>query len=278
LWDNIATILTRALDFNPMPTFAANLSMNFNEVPFLDRFELAAQCGFRCVEFLFPYEFPAQEIKARLDRFGLKQVLFNLPPGDWQKGERGLAILPGREQDFADAVDKAAEYATALGCPQVHVMAGLLPAGANPKMHEEIYVANLRVAVQTLKARGVRALIEPLNTYDNPGYFLTSQAQARVIIDKVGSDNLFLQQDLYHCQIMEGNLAVKIKEYRDIARHYQIAGVPGRHEPDRGEVNWPYLFDLLDQLGYQGAIGCEYKPKGETRAGLGWAAQYGIHG
>jgi len=259
-----------------MPKFAANLSMMFTELAFLDRFEAAAKAGFTGVEFLFPYDFPAAEIAERLERFKLTQALFNLPPGDWAKGERGLASLPGREGEFARAVDTALGYAKALKCKQVHVMAGLLPAGASREKHEAVYVANLKHAAAKLKAGGVRALIEPVNYYDIPGFFLNTQAQARAVIDQVGSDNLFLQQDLYHCQIMEGNLAVKIKDYRDIARHYQVAGVPGRHEPDVGEINYPYLFDRIDELDYPGWIGCEYRPKGETRAGLGWAARYGI--
>ena len=259
-----------------MPNFAANLSMMFTELPFLERFEAAAQVGFKAVEFLFPYDFPAAAIATRLERFDLRQVLFNLPPGDWTKGERGLAILPGREEVFATGIERAIEYAKTLKCEQVHVMAGILPTGATRATHEPVYVANLKHAAQTLQEHGIRALIEPINYYDIPGYFLNTQVQARAIIDKVASDNLFLQQDLYHCQIMEGNLAVKIKQYRDIACHYQIAGVPGRYEPSVGEIQYSYLFDLIDEIGYQGWIGCEYKPRGETRAGLVWAVRYGI--
>lgn len=257
-----------------MPKFAANLSMMFNEVPLLDRFEQAAACGFKAVEFLFPYDFPAAEIASRLKRYGLQQALFNSPPGDWSKGERGIACLRGREEEFARYVDRMIEYAQALNCPQVHVMAGLVVDGAKRADCEAVFVQNLRYAAPKLAAAGVRALIEPINTFDIPGYFLNTQGQARAIIDRVAHPNLLLQQDLYHCQIMEGNLAVKIRDYRDIARHYQVAGVPGRHEPDVGEVNYPYLFDLLDELGYDGYIGCEYRPKGETKAGLGWAARY----
>lgn len=260
-----------------MPNFAANLSMMFTEVAFLDRFKAAADAGFRAVEFLFPYEYAASEIAARLKQNGLTQALFNLAPGDWEKGERGMGILPGREDNFAASIEKAIEYAKALNCAQVHVMAGIAPNGIARKKLNDTFVANLCVATARLKKENIRALIEPINYYDIPGYFLNTQAQARDIIDKVGSDNLFLQQDLYHCQIMEGNLAQKIKEYRDIVCHYQIAGTPGRHEPDVGEVNYPFLFDLIDELGYDGFIGCEYRPKGETRAGLGWVAKYGIN-
>ncbi|MEO6022878.1 MAG: 2-oxo-tetronate isomerase [Burkholderiales bacterium] len=259
-----------------MLKFAANLSMMFNEVPFLERFGAAAQAGFRAVEFLFPYEFTADDIAERLQKHGLTQALFNVPPGDWAKGERGLTLLPGRESEFATGVEQAIEYAKVLKCDQIHIMAGIAPAGVQRNVMMEVYVTNLSFAAHRLAAENIRALIEPINYYDVPGYFLNTQAEARAVIDKVGSDNLFLQQDLYHCQIMEGNLAKLITEYRDIARHYQIAGVPGRHEPDLGEINHPYLFDLIDQLGYTGYIGCEYRPRGDTREGLGWAAKYGI--
>jgi hydroxypyruvate isomerase len=259
-----------------MPKFAANLSMMFTEVPFLDRFKAAADAGFRAVEFLFPYQQMPEEIATRLKENNLTQALFNLAPGDWEKGERGQGILPGREQAFADSLELAITYAKALNCRQVHCMAGIAPQGMARETLNEIFVSNLRVAAARLKKENIRALIEPINYYDIPGYFLNTQAQARDIIDRVGSDNLFLQQDLYHCQIMEGNLAQKIKEYRDIVCHYQIAGTPGRHEPDVGEINYPFLFDLIDGLGYDGHIGCEYRPKGETREGLGWAAKYGI--
>jgi hydroxypyruvate isomerase len=259
-----------------MPKFAANLSMMFTEVPFLDRFKAAADAGFRAVEFLFPYQQTPEEIARRLNENDLTQALFNLAPGDWEKGERGQGILPGREQAFADSLELAITYAKALNCKQVHCMAGIAPQGVARETLNEIFVSNLRVAAARLKKENVRALIEPINYYDIPGYFLNTQAQAREIIDKVGSDNLFLQQDLYHCQIMEGNLAQKIKEYRDIVCHYQIAGTPGRHEPDVGEISYPFLFDLIDEFGYDGYIGCEYRPKGETRAGLGWVSAYGI--
>ena len=259
-----------------MPNFAANLSMMFTEVPFLDRFKAAADAGFRAVEFLFPYQHTPDEIATRLRENNLTQALFNLPPGEWEHGERGQGILPGREQAFADSLELAITYAKALNCKQIHCMAGIAPQGVARETLNEIFVSNLRVAAAWLKKENIRALIEPINYYDIPGYFLNTQAQARDLIDKVGSDNLFLQQDLYHCQIMEGNLAKLIKDYRDIAVHYQIAGTPGRHEPDVGEVNYPFLLDLIDELGYKGYIGCEYRPKGETRAGLGWATKYGI--
>jgi 2-dehydrotetronate isomerase len=261
-----------------MPNFAANLSMLFQELPFLERFEAAAKAGFKAVEFLFPYEFPAADIRQRLDRFALRQVLFNLPPGDWAKGERGLAIFPARADEFAAGLDKALDYAAALGCPQLHLMAGVVPADL---LHEEAvrtYVSNLRIAAAKAKTRAVRLLIEPLNSRDMPGYLLTTAEQARQIIEKVGSDNLFLQMDLYHAQIMGGDLAERTRSHWPLIRHIQIAGVPGRHEPDVGEINYPYLFDLIDGLGYEGWIGCEYRPRGKTLDGLGWARRYAIGG
>ena len=259
-----------------MPNFAANLSMMFTEVPFLDRFKGAADAGFRTVEFLFPYQHAPNEIATRLQENNLTQALFNLAPGDWEKGERGQGILPGRERAFADSLELAISYAKALKCEQVHCMAGIAPQAVTRETLNEVFISNLRHAAARLAKENIRALIEPINYYDIPGYFLNTQAQARDIIERVGSDNLFLQQDLYHCQIMEGNLAQKIRDYQDIVCHYQIAGTPGRHEPDVGEINYPFLFDLIDELGYDGYIGCEYRPKGETRAGLGWASEYGV--
>lgn len=259
-----------------MPKFAANLSFMFQEVGFLDRFEAAARAGFRGVEYLFPYDFPADDLARRLEALGLEQVLFNLPPGEWAAGERGMAAVPGREAAFEASVEQAARYARALGCPQVHAMAGIPPASAPRESCEAAYVQNLRFAAEKLKTQGVRLLIEPINTRDIPGYFLNTQAQARQIIEQAGSDNLFIQMDLYHCQIVEGDLATKIRANFGVISHFQIAGVPGRHEPDIGEVNYPYLFDLMDELGYRGWIGCEYRPRGETLAGLGWARGYGI--
>ncbi len=259
-----------------MPNFAANLSMMFQELPFLDRFEAAAEAGFKAVEFLFPYEYPAEDIRRRLDRFGLRQVLFNLSPGDWSKGDRGLAALPGREGDFCAAAAQALNYARALGCAQVHAMAGILPPDADRRACEATYVANLGAAAIAFRQDGIRLLIEPLNSRDMPGYFLTTAEQARTIIERVGGDNLFLQMDLYHAQIMGGDLAERTRGHWKLIRHFQIAGVPGRHEPDIGEINYPYLFDLIDSLGYDGWIGCEYRPRGKTLEGLGWARRYGI--
>jgi hydroxypyruvate isomerase len=259
-----------------MPRLAANLGFLFQEFGFLDRFEAAARAGFRGVEHGSPYEAPPEVIAARLQACGLEQVLCNLPPGDRTRGERGVAALPGREEVFAACVERALTYAQALSCPCLHAMAGTPPAGVSRQDCEAVYVRNLRWAAETLKSHGIRLLIEPLNTRDNPGYFLTTTAQARQIIEQVGSDNLFLQMDLYHCQVMRGDLAEEIKTHVALIGHVQIAGNPGRHEPDVGEINYPYLFDLIDDLGYTGWVGCEYRPGGDTVAGLGWARAYGL--
>ena len=260
-----------------MPRFAANLSMMYGEHAFLDRFAAAAQDGFRAVEYLFPYAVPAAELKSRLDANGLAQVLFNAPPGNWDGGERGLACLPGREDEFRRGfTEQALPYAAALGCPRVHVMAGLMPAGMERAALRGRYVANLAWAAQQAAAHGVDVLIEPINTRDMPGYFLNRQDHAHEIVQEVGAANLKVQFDLYHCQIVEGDLAAKIRLYLPTGRvgHFQIAGVPQRHEPDLGEVSYPFLFSLLDELGYAGHIGCEYRPRAGTREGLGWIRPY----
>ncbi len=257
-----------------MPKFAANLSMLFPEMPFLDRFEAAAKAGFTAVEFLFPYEHDPAALRALLEKFTLKQALFNLPPGDSDKGGRGLAIFPDREDEFAAGLDRALDYAQTLRCRQLHVMAGVVPSSLTHAEAARTYVGNLRMAAAKAKALGVRLLIEPLNSRDMPGYFLSSAEQARLIIDEVGSDNLFLQMDLYHAQIMGGDLAERLRAHWPLIGHIQIAGVPGRHEPDVGEINYPYLFELIDELGYKGWIGCEYRPRGATLDGLGWFQPY----
>lgn len=253
-----------------MPKFAANLSMMFQEVPFLDRFAAARAAGFAGVEFLFPYDHAKEEITVRLETAALKQALFNTVPGDWAKGERGLACLPGREAEFLAGVDKALDYAAALGCPTIHCMAGLRPKDVEESRLEATYVANLKEAAARAARRSVTVVIEPINTRDIPGFYLNYQKQGRAVIEKVGADNLKLQLDLYHCQIMEGDLAIHIRDFADITGHVQIAGVPDRHEPDVGEVSYPYLFEALDRTGYQGWIGCEYRPRGRTEDGLGW--------
>jgi len=255
-----------------MPRFAANLSMMFTEVPFLDRFEAAAQAGFKGVEFLFPYEHPADEIAARLEANGLTQVLFNLPPGDWTRGERGLAALAGREVDFEAALRQALSYAEALKCPRVHAMAGLVHHGTS----RATYIANLRKAARMAKKLGVEVIIEPINTRDIPGYFLNHTSEARAIIYEVGEPNLGLQFDIYHRQIVDGDVATAIREYANLTRHYQIANPPDRGEPDEGELNYAWLFKLIDEIGFDGWIGCEYRPRGGTIEGLKWVEHCGV--
>jgi hydroxypyruvate isomerase len=256
-----------------MPRFAANLSFLYTEVPFLDRFAAAARDGFRAVEFAFGYDFVAKEIAARLRTHGLEQVLINAPPGDLAAGDRGLAALPGREHEFAASVVTALAYAQTLACPRVHIMAGVLPEGANDGQrarHRSTFVRNLRFAAREAQEQGVTLTIEPINPRDFPGYFLTTQADAHAIRDETGVPNLKVQMDLYHAQIVEGDLSARLRHWLPQIGHIQIAGVPGRHEPDEGEVNYRYLFALLDELGYAGWVGCEYRPRAGTSAGLGW--------
>lgn len=253
-----------------MPRFAANLTMMFNEVPFPQRFEAAARAGFEAVEFLFPYEHAPQEIAQWLDQNRLVNALFNMPPGDWAAGERGLASLPGREQEFRDGVARALDYAQAMGTKRLHAMAGLLPAGAARAPHLETYITNLRYAAREVAKHGITLLIEPINPRDMPGYFLNSQAEAHAICAAVGEANLKVQMDFYHAQIVDGDLAATFRQHTAGIGHVQIASVPSRNEPDDGEVNYPYLFRMLDELGYDGWVGCEYRPRGRTEDGLGW--------
>jgi hydroxypyruvate isomerase len=253
-----------------MPKFAANLSMLFTEVPFLDRFEAAAEAGFEGVEYLFPYEFEVDALASRLRRFGLTQVLHNLPAGDWAKGERGIACLPGREEEFRDGVEQAIRYASALGCRQVNCLAGIAPKGTDRRLLHSTLVENLRFAAVRLSEAGIRLLIEPINTIDIPGFFLRTTRQARTIITEGDIDNLQIQYDVYHMQIMEGDLARTIKANLDLIGHVQIADNPGRNEPGTGEINYAYLFDHLDRIGYGGWVGCEYKPRSATADGLAW--------
>jgi hydroxypyruvate isomerase len=254
-----------------MPRFAANLTMLFNEVDFLDRFAAARAAGFDGVEYLFPYAWRKEELAARLRDNGLAQVLHNLPAGDWAAGERGIGCIPGREREFRDSVDRAIDYATALGCSQVNCLAGIAPRDADPAQVRDTFVANLGFAAPRLKAAGIALLIEPCNNKrDIPGFYLNRSAQALDIMDAVGSDNLFLQYDIYHMQIMEGDLAPTLERILPRIRHMQLADNPGRHEPGTGEINYPFLFDFIDRVGYGGWIGCEYKPAGDTREGLGW--------
>lgn len=256
-----------------MPQFAANLTMLFNEVPFLERFEKANKAGFKAVEFLFPYPFAATEIKQKLDQYQLKLVLHNLPAGDWDAGERGIACLPDRQAEFREGVTKAIAYAKALGVDQVNCLAGKAPAGADLKILHSTFVENLRYAAQELKKANIRLLIEPINTFDIPGFFLNTTKQATNILEEVASDNLFVQYDIYHAQRMEGELANTIEKNLAKIGHIQLADNPGRNEPGTGEINYAYLFKFLDRIGYQGWIGCEYKPATTTEAGLGWIKQ-----
>jgi hydroxypyruvate isomerase len=255
-----------------MPRFAANLSMLFTEVPFLDRFEAAAKAGFKGVEFLFPYAFDVDEIRARLDRLGLEVVLFNLPPGHWDEGERGITALKGREDEFAAGVDLALRYAEVLGCPRLHAMAGLDPQVTD----RDVYLKNLTLAADWARGEGVDILIEPINTFDMPGYFLTTTEAARDVIEKVGAANLGLQFDLYHRHRMQGGVIEAISEFAPIARHYQCANPPDRSEPGVDVLNYRRIFEAIDQTGFTGWIGCEYKPKGSTLEGLEWPEQCGV--
>ncbi|MFQ3789118.1 2-oxo-tetronate isomerase [Halomonas sp. A29] len=262
-----------------MIQLAANLSMLFTEHDFIDRIPAAAEAGFRGVEYLFPYDHDPQVLANALREAGVEQVLFNMPPGDWEAGERGLASLPGREAEFRDSVIEALRYAEALGCPCVHAMAGLLPVGADADTlaaHRATYVANLRFAAAEAAKVGRQVLIEPINTRDMPGFFLSRQGQAMAVLDEVGAGNLKLQFDLYHCQVMEGDLIRHLERQFTAIAHIQIAGVPERHEPNVGEVHYPALFERLGRLGYRGWIGCEYRPAAGTREGLGWGSGYGL--
>lgn len=257
-----------------MPKFAANLTMLFNEVEFMDRFDAAAKAGFRGVEYLFPYAYDKHQLADKLQSLGLTQVLHNLPAGDWAAGDRGNACQPSRIGEFQDGVGRAIEYATALGCRQVNCLAGIAPPEAKPDQLRKTFVENLKFAAGKLKAAGIKLLIEPINTYDIPGFYLTRSAQALEIMDEVGSDNLFLQYDVYHMQRMEGELAANLRKHLARIRHIQIADNPGRNEPGTGEINYPFLFGAIDRLGFQGWIGCEYRPRAGTEEGLGWFKPY----
>ena len=255
-----------------MPRFAANLSFLFTELPFLDRFEAAAKAGFKAVEFLNPFDAPKAEIAARLQKHNLTQALFNMAHGDFSKGERGMSAIPGREAEFEKAVAGALDYARTLGCQRLFAMAGLRHHGAERKT----YVANLKTAARMCAADGIDVIIEPINTRDIPGYFLNLTEDARSIIHEVGAPNVGLQFDLYHRQVMQGDVVMAIREFGHLARHYQIASPPDRGEPDEGELNYRYLFQEIDRSGYTGWIGCEYKPRNGTLAGLGWAERCGV--
>ncbi len=253
-----------------MPRFCANLTMMFNEAPFMERFGAAARNGFTAVEYLFPYPFAKEELAAALREHKLKQVLHNLPAGNWAGGERGIACLPDRREEFREGVAQAIAYAGALDCNLVNCLAGIPPATVDAAEARATFVANIRYAAAELKKAGIRLVIEAINIRDIPGFFLTDTRQAAEIISETGSDNIGLQYDIYHMQIMEGDLARTIEAYLPQIWHVQLADNPGRNEPGTGEINYPFLYQWLDRLGYAGWIGCEYKPKGDTEAGLGW--------
>lgn len=257
-----------------MLKFAANLTMMFNEVPFLERFDAAAKAGFKGVEYLFPYDFEPAVLKAALDKNQLTQVLFNMPPGDWAQGDRGLACLYDRVAAFQEGVHESIRYANVLQCKQIHAMAGLVPPDKNVLECEQTYIKNIQYAADHCAAHDLRVLIEPINTRDMPCYFLTTQKQAEALLVKINRPNVFIQLDLYHCQIMEGDLMKTIERLSDKFCHIQIASVPERHEPDQGEVNYAWIFKKLAECQYQGWIGCEYRPEGNTQAGLTWFNPY----
>jgi len=259
-----------------MPRLAANLSMMFNELPFLDRFAAARKAGFEGVEFLFPYEFPADELRRRLSGEGLTQALFNMPPGDWARGERGMASLPGRQAEFREGVKRALDYAATLDCRLVHCMAGIVPAGVSQITAAALYASNLAWAAEQAAAVGVRIAIEPINHRDMPGYFLNTQAQGAAIVDAIGVDRVGLQFDVYHVQVTEVDITKRMETFMPVIAHMQIADVPARNEPGTGEIGWQYVFRRMHELGYQGWVGCEYRPAGDTVAGLGWRAQFGL--
>ncbi len=255
-----------------MPRFAANLTWLFTEYDFLDRFEAAAECGFDAVEVLFPYDYPAERIAERLERNKLRMVLINTPPGNSAAGERGLAALPGREHDFRDAIQRTAEYAQTTGARRVHVMAGLAECG--DERAARTYRDNIAFAADYFAPRGIDVMIEPINGRDVPGYFLDDFAYATRLIEDLARPNLKLQFDIYHRQILHGDVTAALRQFLPLTGHIQIAGVPGRNEPDAGELNFPFLFEELDRLGYAGFVGCEYRPRGTTREGLGWFQRY----
>ncbi len=259
-----------------MPKFAANLTMLFTELDFLDRFEAASRAGFNGVEYLFPYPYDTRILAEKLQAHGLVQVLHNLPAGDWAAGERGIACLPDRVGEFREGVWKAIAYAKALGCTQLNCLAGIAPPTADPRRVHATFVDNLRYAARALQAEGIKLLVEPINTRDIPGFLLCRTRQALDLIAETEQTNIHLQYDVYHMQVMEGDLVPTIEHNLERIAHVQIADNPGRHEPGTGEINYPFIFERLDALGYRGWIGCEYKPKAGTVPGLGWFAPFAV--
>jgi hydroxypyruvate isomerase len=256
-----------------MPRFAANLTMMFNEVPFIERFSKAAAAGFEAVEFLFPYAHSPEEISAELDKHKLTLALFNMPPGDWDAGDRGMAAIPGRESEFRKNVETSLHYALALGCKTLHAMSGITEGFARSAC-EDSFVSNFSYAADQLAPHGITLLVEPINSRNMPGYFISHQADALALLERVGRANAAVQLDLYHAQIMDGDLTRLIEKMKNRFAHVQMASVPARHEPDEGEVNYPHLYAVLDAEGYDGWIGCEYNPRGVTEDGLGWFAPW----
>lgn len=259
-----------------MPCLCANIGFLFPEVPFLDRFEAAARAGFTAVEFASPYEYPAAELRARLQANGLSLVLINSPAGNRAAGERGFACLPGRTDTFRDGIGQALDAATALDCKLIHVMAGVPPADLAYDTALALYAVNLAWAAEKAKAAGISLVIEPLNPRDAPGYLLNTQEQGAAIVNAIGRDRIALQFDIYHCQTAQGDVAARLEKLMPVIGHMQLADVPGRHEPGTGEIGWEFLFRHIDALGYQGWVGCEYAPLGDTAEGLAWRKRYGV--
>ncbi|EXI62763.1 hypothetical protein MHD_06405 [Mannheimia granulomatis] len=257
-----------------MPKFAANLTMMFNEVPFLERFEAAANAGFKYVEYLWPYDYPAEELKAKLEQYGLKQVLFNTAAGDVAKGEWGVSAIPGREADSHRDIDLALEYALALGCPHIHVMAAVVPEGEDREAYKQTFIKNVQYAADKFKPHGIKVLLEALSPEVKLNYLLKSQFDTLEIVEAVNRGNVFVQLDYFHAQNVDGNLSRLTDKLNGKFAHIQIASVPDRHEPDEGEINYEYIFNKLDEIGYEGYVGCEYKPRAETTAGLAWFERY----
>jgi hydroxypyruvate isomerase len=257
-----------------MPRFNANLSFLFQEHAFLDRFAAAARCGFKAVEYMSPYEHPAGEIASRLNENGMTQALFNLSLGDWNKGERGLACLPGREDDFRRSVEQAVRYAKALSCEKLNCLAGIKPESVSREAAIATLTANLAFAAEHLAKEGILLLLEPINSFDMPGYLINRSSEAMAVLAAVNHPKLKLQYDIYHMQRMEGEIAATLQLLMPAIGHIQIADNPGRHEPGTGELNFPFLLAEIDRLGYDGWVGCEYKPVAGTAAGLGWMKDY----
>ena len=257
-----------------MTQLAANLTMLYNEVDFLDRFAAAAKAGFKGVEFLFPYAYDKKQLADLTKKHGLEVVLFNMPPGDWNAGDRGLACDPAKVSQFQEGVGTAIDYALVLGCKQIHCMAGLKPRGVNEEKMRDAYIASLQFAGKEMAKHGIKLLIEAINTRDIPGFYLNYSRQAFDIMHYANVPNVFFQYDIYHMQIMEGDLAPTIEKNLAKISHMQLADTPGRHEPGTGEINYPFLFQHIDKIGYQGWIGCEYRPATTTEAGLGWVRSY----